>query len=297
MNKLSSELRSRIVHLLCEGMSIRAITRTAGVSKNTVAKLLFDTGLICAEYHDKHVRNVAAKRVQVDEIWSFTYAKQKNVAAAKAAPDGAGDTWTWTAIDADSKLVLSWFVGGRDAYCAKMFINDLASRLSNRVQLTSDGLRAYLEAVEGAFGADVDYAQLAKIYGASPESAKGRYSPAECTGAIKTPIEGEPDEKHISTSYVERQNLTMRMHMRRFTRLTNGFSKKVEAHANAVALHFMYYNFCRIHKTLRVTPAMAAGVTDRLWEVKDIVALIEAKEAAEAPKVRGPYKKRAQISN
>ncbi len=297
MNKLSSELRSRIVHLLCEGMSIRAITRTAGVSKNTVAKLLFDTGLICAEYHDKHVRNVAAKRVQVDEIWSFTYAKQKNVAAAKAATDGAGDTWTWTAIDADSKLVLSWFVGGRDAYCAKMFINDLASRLSNRVQLTSDGLRAYLEAVEGAFGADVDYAQLAKIYGASPESAKGRYSPAECTGAIKTPIEGEPDEKHISTSYVERQNLTMRMHMRRFTRLTNGFSKKVEAHANAVALHFMYYNFCRIHKTLRVTPAMAAGVTDRLWEVKDIVALIEAKEAAEAPKVRGPYKKRAQISN
>ena len=297
MNKLSSELRSRIVHLLCEGMSIRAITRTAGVSKNTVAKLLFDTGLICAEYHDKHVRNVAAKRVQVDEIWSFTYAKQKNVAAAKAAPDGAGDTWTWTAIDADSKLVLSWFVGGRDAYCAKMFINDLASRLSNRVQLTSDGLRAYLEAVEGAFGADVDYAQLAKIYGASPESAKGRYSPAECTGAIKTPIEGEPDEKHISTSYVERQNLTMRMHMRRFTRLTNGVSKKVEAHANAVALHFMYYNFCRIHKTLRVTPAMAAGVTDRLWEVKDIVALIEAKEAAEAPKVRGPYKKRAQISN
>ena len=299
MNKLTPEKRVQILHLLCEGMSIRAITRTTGASKNTVAKLLEGTGRICAEYHDAHVRGVTSKRVQVDEIWSFTYAKQKNVAAAKAAPDGAGDTWTWTAIDADSKLVLSWFVGGRDAYCAGAFITDLASRLENRVQLTSDGLKSYLEAVEGAFGADVDYAQLVKLYGASPENAKGRYSPAECTGIIKTPIEGSPDPKHISTSYVERQNLTMRMHMRRFTRLTNGFSKKVEAHANAVALHFMYYNFCRIHKTLRVTPAMAAGVTDRLWDVKDIVALIEAKEAVEAPKVRGPYKNkaRAQISN
>lgn len=297
MNKMPSEKRTQILHLLCEGMAIRAISRTTGASKNTIAKLLDNVGRICADYHDAHVRGVKSKRVQVDEIWSFTYAKQKNVPNAKAAPEGAGDTWTWTAIDADSKLVLSWFVGGRDAYCANALINDLASRLANRVQLTSDGLKAYLEAVEGAFGADVDYAQLVKMYGASPESAKGRYSPAECTGAIKMPIEGEPDEKHISTSYVERQNLTMRMHMRRFTRLTNGFSKKVEQHANAVALHFVYYNFCRIHKTLRVTPAMAAGVTDRLWEVRDIVALIEAKEAAEAPKVRGPYKKRGQISN
>jgi lambda repressor-like predicted transcriptional regulator len=286
MNKLTPEKRAQILHLLCEGMSIRAITRTTGASKNTVAKLLEDTGRICAEYHDVNVRGVAAKRVQVDEIWSFTYAKQKNVPTAKAAPEGAGDTWTWTAI-----------VGGRDAYCANAFINDLATRLANRVQLTSDGLKSYLEAVEGAFGADVDYAQLVKIYGASPESAKGRYSPAECTGAIKTPIEGTPDPKHISTSYVERQNLTMRMHMRRFTRLTNGFSKKVEQHANAVALHFMYYNFCRIHKTLRVSPAMAAGVTDRLWDVKDIVALIEAKEAEQPAKVRGPYKKQLQISN
>ena len=292
MNKLTSEKRAQILHLLCEGMSIRAITRTTGASKNTVAKLLEDAGRICAEYHDEHVRGVASKRVQVDEIWSFTYAKQRNVATAKAAPDGAGDTWTWTAIDADSKIVLSWFIGGRDAYCANAFINDLAGRLANRVQLTSDGLKSYLEAVEGAFGADVDYAQLVKLYGASPESAKGRYSPAECTGAIKTVIEGEPDPKHISTSYVERQNLTMRMHMRRFTRLTNGFSKKVEQHANAVALHFMYYNFCRIHKTLRVTPAMAAGVTDRLWDVNDIVALIEAKEANNMQKTRGPYKKR-----
>lgn len=199
------------------------------------------------------------------------------------------------AVDGESRTRF----GGRDAYCANAFINDLASRLANRVQLTSDGLKAYLEAVEGAFGANVDYAQLVKIYGASPESAKGRYSPAECTGIVKTPIEGDPDPKHISTSYVERQNLTMRMHMRRFTRLTNGFSKKVEAHANAVALHFMYYNFCRIHKTLRMTPAMAAGVATRLWDVKDIVALIEAKEAVEAPKVRGPYKTKSavQISN
>jgi IS1 family transposase len=297
MNKLPPDKRAQILHLLCEGMSIRAITRTTGASKNTVTKLLEDVGAICAAYHDATVRSVSAKRIQVDEIWSFTYAKQKNVPTSKAAPDGAGDTWTWTAIDADTKLVVSWFVGGGDAYCANAFINDLASRLANRVQLTSDGLKAYLEAIEGAFGADVDYAQLVKLYGDAPESAKGRYSPAECTGIKKTVIEGEPDDKYISTSFVERQNLTMRMHMRRFTRLTNGFSKKVEQHANAVALHFMYYNFCRIHRTLRVTPAMAAGVTDRLWEVKDIVALIEEKEIAEAPKIRGPYKKRSQISN
>jgi IS1 family transposase len=289
MRKLPSDARAQILHLLCEGMSIRAITRTTGASKNAVAKLLNDVGKICATYHDQHVRGVKSKRIQVDEIWSFTYAKQKNVATAKAAPDGAGDTWTWTAIDADSKLVVSWFVGGRDAYCADAFIHDLAGRLANRVQLTSDGHRPYLQAVEGAFGADVDYAQLVKIYGA-PTDGQKRYSPPECIGTQRTVVEGNPDPKHISTSYVERQNLTMRMHMRRFTRLTNGFSKKVEAHANAVALHFMYYNFCRIHKTLRMTPAMAAGVTGKLWDVKDIVALIEAKEAAEAPKVRGPYK-------
>ena len=248
-------------------------------------------------FHDENVRGVKAKRIQVDEIWSFTYAKQKNVGTAKAAPEHAGDTWTWTAIDADSKLIVQWYVGDRDGETAKFFIDGMAARLANRVQLTSDGLKAYLEAVEGAFGADVDYAQLVKLYGASPESAKGRYSPGECTGAIKTPIEGNPDAKHISTSYVERQNLTMRMHMRRFTRLTNGFSKKVEAHISAVALHIMYYNFCRIHKTLRITPAMAASVTDRLWDVKDIVALLEAKETSEAPKVRGPYKKRNRISD
>ena len=289
MRKLAPTERARILHMLCEGMSIRAITRLTGASKNTVAKLLVDAGKACAAYHDATVRNVKSTRVQVDEIWSFTYAKQKNVATAKDAPEGAGDTWTWTAIDADSKMILSYFVGGRDGECAMWFIDDLASRLANRVQLTSDGHRAYLEAVEGAFGCDVDYAQLVKIYGPTI-TAPGRYSPAECTGIRKRTVEGKPDADHISTSYVERQNLTMRMHMRRFTRLTNAFSKKVENHAHAVALHMMYYNFVRIHKTLRVTPAMAAGVSDRLWEIGDIVALVEAVEA-EQPRLRGPYKK------
>ena len=290
MNKLSCADRARILHLLCEGSSIRSVTRLMNVGKNTVIRLMIDAGKACAAYHDEHARNIKSKRIQVDEIWSFTYAKQKNVATAKAAPDGAGDTWTWTAIDADTKFIASWFVGSRDGECAAWFMNDLASRLANRVQLTSDGHKAYLEAVEGAFGADIDYAMLIKLYGASPDGAKGRYSPAECTGAIKTPIEGKPDPKHISTSYAERANLTMRMHMRRFTRLTNAFSKKVENHAHSMALFTTYYNFVRIHKTLRVTPAMAAGVSDRLWEVSDIVALVEAAEAK--PEKRGPYKTR-----
>ena len=289
MNKLSLEERAKILHLLCERMSIRAITRLTGASKNTVAKLLIDAGKACAAYHDAHVRDVKASRVQVDEIWSFTYAKQKNVAAAKAAPEGAGDTWTWTALDADSKMILSYFVGGRDGECAMWFMDDLASRLANRVQLTSDGHRAYLEAVEGAFGCDVDYAQLVKLYGNAPESFKGRYSPAECTGIKKRAVEGKPDMAHVSTSYVERSNLTMRMHMRRFTRLTNAFSKKVENHAHAVALHMMYYNFVRIHKTLRVTPAMEAGVADRLWDIADIAMLVE--QAGAKPSKRGPYRK------
>lgn len=278
MNRLCNSKRSQILHLLCEGTSIRAVTRLTGASKNTVVKLMIAAGKACAAYHDQHVTGLASKRIQVDEIWSFTYAKQKNVPLAKAAPEGAGDTWTWTAIDADSKLMVSWLVGSRDSECALVFMDDLRSRLANRVQLTSDGHRAYLEAVEGAFGGDVDYAQLVKLYGAAPENAKGRYSPAECTGAIKTRIEGNPDPKHVSTSYAERQNLNMRMHMRRFTRLTNAFSKKVENHAHAVALFATYYNFVRIHKTLRVTPAMAAGVSDRLWEIGDIVALVEAQE-------------------
>jgi len=297
MNKLSSEDRARILHLLCEGQSIRAVTRLTSASKLTVTKLLCDAGKVCMAYHDANVRNVKARRIQVDEIWSFTYAKQKNVATAKAAPDGAGDIWTWTAIEADTKLIVSYSVGGRDSECAMWFIDDLRARLANRVQLTSDGHKAYLEAVEGAFGADVDYAQLVKMYGNAPESVKGRYSPAECTGLKKTKIEGNPDFNHVSTSYVERHNLTMRMHIRRFTRLTNAFSKKVENHAYAVALHMMYYNFVRIHSKLRMSPAMAAGVADRLWEVADIVALIEAAEAQENRK-RGSYKKRdAEISN
>ena len=223
---------------------------------------------------------------------------QKNVATAKAVPEQAGDTWTWTAIEADTKLIISYLVGGRDSEYAIWFLDDLRSRLANRVQLTSDGHKAYLEAVEGAFGSDVDYAQLVKLYGAASDSAKGRYSPAECTGIKKTAVEGKPDMRHVSTSYVERNNLTMRMHMRRFTRLTNGFSKKVENHIYAVALHMMYYNFVRVHAKLRCTPAMAAGLTDRLWEISDIIELLEAQEAAHAPKARGPYKKRtAQISN
>lgn len=289
MRKLASEDRARILHLLCEGNSIRAVTRITGASKNTVVKLMIAAGKACSIYHDEHVRNVQTRRCQVDEIWSFTYAKSKNVAKAKKAPPEAGDTWTWTAIDADSKLIISWLVGGRDGQYAMAFMDDLRSRLANRVQLTSDGHKAYLEAVEGAFGADIDYAMINKIYGTSPESAKGRYSPAECIGVRKDRIEGDPDWNHVSTSYAERQNLTMRMHMRRFTRLTNAFSKKVENHAWAVALHFMYYNFVRIHQTLRVTPAMAAGVTDKLWEMSDIVALVEANEQKPGP--RGPYKK------
>ena len=279
MNKLDAKARAQILHLLCEGNSIRAVTRLTGASKNTVSKLMIEAGHACLAYHDKHVRNLKSRRVQVDEIWSFTYAKQKNVALAKAAPEGAGDTWTWTAIDADSKLMISWLVAGRDGDSAIMFTDDLRSRLANRVQLTSDGHKAYLEAVEGSFGGDVDYAQLIKIYGQSPENFKGRYSPAPCLGAHKEPVTGNPDPKHISTSFAERQNLNLRMHMRRFTRLTNAFSKKVENHALAVALFTTYYNFVRIHKTLRVTPAMAAGVADKLWDVSDIVKVLEDWEA------------------
>jgi IS1 family transposase len=290
MHKLDRHARSQILHVLCEGNSIRAATRLTGASKNTVIKLLIDAGKACMTFHDENVRNVQSKRVQVDEIWSFTYAKQKNVAAAKAAPDGAGVTWTWTALDADSKMILSYFVGGRDGECAMWFVDDLRGRLANRVQLTSDGHQAYLEAVEGAFGGDVDYAVLHKVYGASPEVAKGRYSPAECIGTTKNRIEGNPDLAYVSTSYVERHNLTMRMHMRRFTRLTNAFSKKVENHAYAVALHMMYYNFVKVHSKLRVSPAMAAGVSNRLWEIGDIVALVEAGEA-NIDRKRGPYKK------
>jgi len=279
MNKLSKEDRARILHLLCEGQSIRAVTRLTGCSKNTVAKLLVEAGHACAAYQDKALRNLPCKRVQMDEIWSFVYAKNDNVAKVKSAPATAGDVWTWTAICADTKLIVSWLLGARDTDAAVTFVSDLESRLANRIQLTSDGHRPYLTAVESVFADQVDYAMLVKIYGADPQ-AETRYSPAKCIGAEKRPKIGNPDAKHISTSYAERSNLTMRMHMRRFTRLTNAFSKKVENHAAAIALHTMYYNFVRIHQTLRVTPAMAAGVTDKLWEVSDIVVVLEQWEAA-----------------
>jgi IS1 family transposase len=274
MNKLDRKTRAQILHLLCEGQSIRAITRLTARSKNTVAKLLVEAGHACAAYQDKALRNLPCKRVQMDEIWSFVYAKNDNVKKAKAAPETAGDVWTWTAICADTKLIVSWLLGARDTDAAISFVGDLRDRLANRVQLTSDGHRPYLTAVDAVFGDDVDYAMLIKIYGADPQ-AEVRYSPAKCIGAEKKPKIGNPDAKHISTSYAERSNLTMRMHMRRFTRLTNAFSKKVENHAAAIALHTMYYNFVRIHQTLKVTPAMAAGVTDKLWEMDDLVAMLE----------------------
>jgi IS1 family transposase len=280
MNKLTKPQRASILHLLCEGNSIRAVTRLTGISKTTVTKLVVDAGQAFAWYQDRIFLNLECKRIQVDEIWGFIGAKAKNANPALKVSGQAGDAWLWVATDAETKLVPSWHVGTRDGDCAAIFMQDLASRLANRVQLTSDGHKAYLEAVEGAFGSDIDYAQLVKIYGAALESAKGRYSPAECTGAIKMRVTGTPDEKHISTSYSERNNLNVRMHSRRMTRLTNGFSKKIENHKHAMALHFMYYNFVRIHKTLRTTPAMAAGVTKRLWEMTDVVDVLEAWEAS-----------------
>jgi IS1 family transposase len=295
MNKLPLKTRAHILHMLVEGSSMRSISRMTGVSINTVTKLLIDAGNACAAYHDETVRGLRSKRIQCDEIWSFTYAKEKNVAKAKAAPEEAGDTWTWTALDADSKLIVSYLIGGRDAGEAYEFMMDVADRLANRVQLTTDGHGPYLQAVEDAFGSDVDYAQLVKLYGAAPESAKGRYSPAECTGIRKRRVEGRPNEKHVSTSYVERSNLSMRMHMRRFTRLTNGFSKKVANHTHMVALYTVWYNFCRIHKSLRVSPAMQAGLSSTLRDCEWIVGLIDT--AAPTPKKRGPYKKREDANS
>lgn len=274
MNRLRTAQRAAVVKALVDGNSIRATVRLTGVAKNTVTKLLLEIGAACSDYMDKNLRNLDCKRIQCDEIWSYVGAKQKNVTedVRKRNPD-AGDIWTWTAIDADSKLVLSCMVGGRDAGYAMEFLRDVSMRLKNRVQLTTDGHKPYLSAVDYAFGTEIDYAMLVKHYGAAPEGER-RYSPAICTGCTNVIVSGDPDPKHISTSYAERQNLTMRMSMRRFTRLTNAFSRKVENHSAAVALYFLFYNFARVHQTLRVTPAMAAGVSDHVWSVEEIVALL-----------------------
>lgn len=277
MNKLSRTKQTQVISALIEGNSIRATVRMTGVAKDTVTKLLVSVGNACAEYHDRKVRHLKARRIQCDEIWQFCYAKQKNVPAEKHGQFGYGDVWTWVAIDADTKLVPSYMVGRRDLPTARVFIDDLAGRLANRVQLTTDGLRVYLDAVEGAFGCDVDYAMLVKLYGNDAE-AETRYSPAECIGCESAAISGLPNPRHISTSYVERQNLTMRMQMRRFTRLTNAFSKKVENLMAAVALHYMQYNFCRVHQTLRVTPAMQAGLTDHVWSLEEMLGILDAKD-------------------
>ncbi|HUO81301.1 MAG TPA: IS1 family transposase [Gammaproteobacteria bacterium] len=273
MNKLSLERRAQILRCLVEGNSIRSTVRMTGAAKNTVVKLLADVGPACAEYQDRQLRHLPCRRVQCDEIWSFCYAKEKNVPASRKGQFGYGDVWTWTALCAETKLVPCWHIGPRDAEAARQFIGDLAGRLNNRIQLTTDGHRAYLNAVEGAFGADVDYAQLVKVYGEAPKSAERKYSPSEFVCASKSAVEGYPDPRHVSTSFVERQNLTMRMQMRRFTRLTNGFSKKIDNLGHAVSLHFMHYNFGRIHQSLRVTPAMEAGVSDHVWSMEEIAKL------------------------
>lgn len=285
MNRLSTERRAQIIRCLCEGNSIRSTCRITGTEKRTVLRLLVAAGKACAEYQDKTLRNLKSRRVQCDEIWSFVQMKQKTANRKGLKGDGVGDVWTWTAIDADTKLVPCWCLGSRDGGAAYEFISDLESRLASRVQLTTDGHKAYLDAVESTFGIGVDYAQLVKLYGPDPNEANAhRYSPPQCIGAEAHTITGNPDPDYNSTSYVERQNLTMRMAMRRFTRLTNGFSKKVENHGHQIALHFMHYNFCRVHQTLRVTPAMEARtvlpngteapVADHVWTIEEIVALI-----------------------
>jgi IS1 family transposase len=281
MNKLTPAKRAQALQMMAEGISLRTMTRLTGISRTTLIKLLEDAGQAFSEYMDRTLMNLPCKRLQLDEVWAFCYAKQKNVATAKAAPAGAGDIWTWVALDADTKLAASFYVGARDGAAALDFVSDLAPRLASRVQITSDGHKAYLEAIEETFGADVDYAQLVKIYGEASEGQR-RYSPAVCTGAIKHRVEGKPDPKHVSTSFVERQNLNIRMGNRRMTRLTNAFSKKAENHAHMMAIYFMHYNFVRLHQTLKVTPAMAAGITSKLWEMSDMVKVLEDWEATNA---------------
>jgi len=273
MNRLSTTKKVAVISALVEGCSVRSTSRLTGVAKGTILRLLASVGRACADYQDTAIRNVAAKRVQIDEIWSFVGAKRKNVTAENTARGAVGDVWTFVAIEAQSKLVLSWLVGLRDAGCATEFMQDVAGRLANRIQLTTDGHKMYLSAVDDAFGGEIDYSMLVKLYGAS--DAEKRYSPAVCLGCIQQPVSGDPDPKHVSTSYIERQNLTMRMNIRRFTRLTNAFSKKIENHAHSIALFYMHYNFVRVHQTLRVTPAMEAGLTSRAWSIQDIVELAE----------------------
>jgi IS1 family transposase len=273
MNRLTIEKRAQIVAALVEGNSLRSVVRMTGAAMNTVLKLLADVGKACAEYQSKTFRNLNCRRLQCDEIWQFCYAKEKNVPRELRGKRGFGDVWTWVALCADTKLVPCYRIGGRNAWNAQHFMYDLASRLANRIQLTTDGHRVYLQAVEGAFGNDIDYAMLVKLFGNDPRGAETRYSPAECIGCRSIAIIGEPKMEHISTSFVERQNLTMRMGMRRFTRLTNAFSKKIDNLEYAVAIHYMHYNFARIHKTLRVTPAMEAGLTDHVWSIEEIVGL------------------------
>lgn len=274
MNKLSTAKRVQIISALVEGNSLRATARMNDVAFNTVLKLLPQIGKACAEYQDRVFKNLPCKRVQMDEIFSFCYAKDKNLPEELQGKFGFGSVWTWMAICADTKLVPCWLVGGRSSEYAIKFVNDLAGRLANRVQLTSDGHRPYILAVENAFGSEVDYSMLVKLY-TGDSAGEGKYSPGECCGTRTATILGNPDPIHVSTSYAERQNLTMRMSMRRFTRLTNGFSKKIENHEHSIALHYMHYNFARIHKTLRVTPAMAAGVSDHVWSIEEIASLLD----------------------
>jgi IS1 family transposase len=291
MNKLSTGKRAAVVAALVEGSSVRATCRITDTSKVTVLRLLADLGTACAEYQDEVLRNLPCKRVQCDEIWSFVAMKEKNIPAERRRAPGIGSIWTWTAICADTKLVPAWHVGTRDAGCAYEFITDLPPRLRSRVQLTTDGHKAYLEAVDYAFGGAIDYAMLIKLYGAEP-AGEARYSPAKCIGTRREVISGDPDPEHVSTSYVELQNLSMRMGIRRFTRLTNAFSKKVENHVHALSIYFMHYNFVRIHQTLRCTPAMEAKVTDRLWSLDDVAALVEAREESAAVITRKGWAKR-----